>query len=230
MSGISRLHSTSCKLGLTLFLANEAMAFMQGVVRGSIRLYNLTSAQVLAYQTIANLAADLTRPLTFWWNIAMAFELFVLISAIVSVATLRSSRQTLHFAGAFAAGLLTALFKAIYVLYDIWSGEKLAQLRDHFYYGEYLEVEKQFIDAAGIWASPTYTAIAAVVGLATLASLLIAAVTAWKYETAPKMPSPAAPPSLPPTGGDVKFCRMCGAKIPIDSRFCEACGAKLSDQ
>jgi hypothetical protein len=47
--------------------------------------------------------------------------------------------------------------------------------------------------------------------------------------TAPT-PAPAQPaqsPAPPSAAGSTKFCRECGAKIPLSSKFCESCGARL---
>jgi len=43
--------------------------------------------------------------------------------------------------------------------------------------------------------------------------------------SAPAPTQPADSPSKP--AGSTKFCRNCGAKIPVDSKFCETCGAQL---
>jgi len=124
-----------------------------------------------------------------------------------------------------------ATAKALYIIYQSYVGKALAELPfTSDVMQNYSYVEERFVRAAGFWASPTYTAIAAAVGLAALASLLVAAVTVWKYEIVPEMPSPVAPPSPAPTTRDMKFCRMCGAKIPSDSRFCEFCGSRTTIQ
>lgn len=39
---------------------------------------------------------------------------------------------------------------------------------------------------------------------------------------------PSAQPQRPaPPTGAAKFCRNCGAQIPLDSKFCEKCGTRL---
>jgi hypothetical protein len=44
----------------------------------------------------------------------------------------------------------------------------------------------------------------------------------------PSSPAPTQPAeSGVQTTGSTKFCRSCGAKIPLDSKFCEKCGAQL---
>jgi ribosomal protein L40E len=44
----------------------------------------------------------------------------------------------------------------------------------------------------------------------------------------PSAPAPTQPAesSAQPVAS-TKFCRSCGAKIPVDSKFCEKCGAQL---
>lgn len=42
-----------------------------------------------------------------------------------------------------------------------------------------------------------------------------------KAEAQPKVEPAAA-------AGQVKFCRNCGAKIPLESKFCEKCGTSLT--
>ena len=42
---------------------------------------------------------------------------------------------------------------------------------------------------------------------------------------APAATQPAESGAQP--AGSTKFCRSCGAKIPLDSKFCEKCGAQL---
>jgi ribosomal protein L40E len=44
----------------------------------------------------------------------------------------------------------------------------------------------------------------------------------------PGGPAPAQPAeSSAQPAGSTKFCRSCGAKIPLESKFCEKCGAQL---
>lgn len=46
--------------------------------------------------------------------------------------------------------------------------------------------------------------------------------TGTKAETQPETgPAPAT------AAADMKFCRNCGAKIPMQSKFCESCGTNL---
>jgi len=46
--------------------------------------------------------------------------------------------------------------------------------------------------------------------------------TGTKAETQPKAGMPPAT-----AAADMKFCRNCGAKIPMQSKFCESCGTNL---
>jgi hypothetical protein len=222
-------------LGLASFLLSEGLAFVQGSVRGSIRLYDLTQRQVDAYREVTQLADRLMMPYQYLWNIGVSCEVIAFLLVIASAVTLRMKKQSaraIHFASSLAAGLFILLSKILLIYREGRAIEVLAQLptlTDKLY--TYSTVEQQFTSAAGFWASPTYTILAAVIGFTVVALLMSATLTSWSYDVAASVDIKrisSEPTSIARTDQSTKFCRMCGLKIPIDSKFCEGCGAMLS--
>lgn len=244
-TNITRLHQITVKLGLALLLTNEALAFMLGIVRGSIRLYDLTPKEISEYQLVSFTAKIATSKYEPIYVSAGILDICALVLAVVSVATLRSKRASLHFAASVPAGPLLMISKVLYVIHqyyveEAWRVRALSLAADVL--ETYSYVEQRFARAAGFWDSPTFIAIGALIGIAAPIALIIGSVTAWSYHpTSPSEvqsrgrettgPSPPLSSSLETfPRRETKFCRMCGARIPADSKFCEFCGSGTTIQ
>jgi hypothetical protein len=226
------------------FLLGEALALIEGVVKGST-LLQLTYSEINAYQQFEAVVRGLTGPYEYLVYLAMVVEIAAVPFAIAAIVTLSSRRTILH-TTAVVEGLALVVMDVVASSYHKYlisqAMTKLPQLMSSAQLSKALGVQQRFDAAYGFWGSPAHYAILTILFMTAAAMFVGAVVTTgnariWR-------PIAPAPIEIPETSSrtviqeneerprtatsPTKFCRYCGAKIPRQSKFCEECGKALA--